>query len=200
MVASGLTFVVPLAELDTNVPGVIVMFAAPAVVQLRVLIAPSAMLAGLAVNAVMVGRFGGTTVTVAIAVADPVLFVAVSVYVVVAVGLRLTEPVAELDAKLPGVMVTLVAPCAVQLSVVLAPAVMAAGLAANEAMAGTGSCLMVGNGDVHPAIPMHAANSPRAQTTGPGILRKPELRFPMQMERAGSMRSLSVDRYLPRAG
>lgn len=165
----------PLPDEEVNVPGVIVRLAAPDVVQLNVLMAPSAMLAGLAVKELMVGRFGATTVTVAIAVTDPVLFVAVSVYVVVAVGLSATDPVAELEAKLPGVTVTLVAPEADQLSVVLAPAVMAAGLAVNEAMVGVGSCLMVGNGEVQPPNPLSAASSPSAQTTGPGILRKPRV-------------------------
>jgi hypothetical protein len=79
VVASGLTFVVPLAEADVNVPGVMVMVAAPVVVQLKVLIPPNAMLAGLAVNEPIAGRFGWVTVTVVVAVADPVLLVAVSV-------------------------------------------------------------------------------------------------------------------------
>jgi hypothetical protein len=79
VVVSGLTFVVPLAAFEVNVPGVIVIVAAPVVVQLNVLIAPSAMLAGLAVNEPIAGRFGCVTVTVAVAVADPVLLVAVSV-------------------------------------------------------------------------------------------------------------------------
>jgi len=198
-VASGLTFVVPLAEVDANVPGVIVSVAAPDVVQLSVLIAPKAMPVGLAVKEVIVGRFGWVTVTLTSAVTDPVLFVAVSVYVVVAVGLSATEPVPEVEAKFPGAMVTLVAPCVFQLSVVLAPAVINAGLAVNEEMVGAGSCFVIGIGEVQPASPIHAAsNSPSAQTTGPGILRKPELSFPMRIERAGSMRSLSVHRDLQR--
>jgi hypothetical protein len=55
---------------------------------------------------------------------------------VVAVGLSVIEPVAEDDEKSPGVTVTLVAPEVVQFNVVLVPAVMLAGLAENDAMAG----------------------------------------------------------------
>jgi hypothetical protein len=79
VVASGLTFVVPLAEVEANVPGVMVSVAAPDVAQLSVLIPPKEMPVGLAVNELIVGRFGCVTVTVTVAVADPVLFVAVSV-------------------------------------------------------------------------------------------------------------------------
>lgn len=108
----------------------------------------------------------------------------------VVVGLNGTEPLADVAAKLPGVIATLVAPEVAQLSVVPAPAVMAVGLALNDAIAGAGSCLTVGIGAVHPAIPAHAAsNSPIAQITGPGILRKRELTFLFQIERTGSMRA-----------
>jgi hypothetical protein len=196
VVASGLTFVVPLAEVDANVPGVIVSVAAPEVAQLSMLIAPKAMPVGLAVKEMIVGRFGAVTVTLTNAITDPVLFVAVSVYVVVAVGLSATEPVPEVEAKFPGAMVTLVAPCVFQLSVVLAPAVINAGLAVNEEIVGAGSCFVIGIGEVQPAIPKHAASiSPIAQTTGPGILRKPELTFPMRIERDGSMRAFPSATY-----
>jgi hypothetical protein len=159
------------------------MLADPVVVQLSVLTAPSAMVAGLAVKELIVGKLGSVTVTVADAVADPVLFVAVSVYVVVAVGLRATEPVAEVDAKLPGVMVTLVGPDVVQLSVVLAPAVIEAGLAVKDAMVGAGSCLTVGIGAVQPANPpQNASDNPSAQTTGPGILRKSKMKLSFRIE------------------
>lgn len=108
----------------------------------------------------------------------------------VVVGLSGTEPLADVDAKLPGVIATLVAPEVVQFSVVPAPAVMAAGLALNVAMAGAGSCLTVGIDAVQAAIPAHAAsNSPIAQITGPEILRKRELTFLFQIERTGSMRA-----------
>jgi hypothetical protein len=52
---------------------------APEVVQLSVLIPPSEMLVGLAVNELIVGSVGWVTVTTTVAVADPVVFVAVSV-------------------------------------------------------------------------------------------------------------------------
>ena len=61
---------------------------APDVAQLSVLIPPSVMLVGLAVNELIVGKLGWVTVTVTVAVAVPVVFVAVSVYVVVAAGLK----------------------------------------------------------------------------------------------------------------
>jgi hypothetical protein len=127
--------------------------------------------------------------------------------VVLAVGLSATDPVPEVEAKFPGAMVTLVAPVVLQLSVVLAPLVIDAGLAAKEAMVGVGSCLVVGIGAVHPANPHAASNSPNsqfslwrkgtnstvphprrafvfaagvgtAQTAGPGTLRQPQLSFP----------------------
>ncbi|HLY40632.1 MAG TPA: hypothetical protein VKR52_05430 [Terracidiphilus sp.] len=53
--AEGLSDVVPLAEVDVNVPGVIVMLVAPEVDQLSVLLAPALMLAGLAAKDVIVG-------------------------------------------------------------------------------------------------------------------------------------------------
>jgi hypothetical protein len=77
---------------------------------------------------------------------------------VVVVGLRDTEPLAEVAAKLPGVTAMLVAPDVVQLKVVLAPAVMAVGLAANDAIVGAGSCLTVGIGAVQPASPVKATS------------------------------------------
>jgi hypothetical protein len=144
VVACGLTLVFPLADVDENVPGVIVMLVAPVVAQLSVLAPPGAIVEGLAVNEVIdgaLGTFVPVTVTVAVAVAEPAAFVAVSVYVAVADGLKDVEPVAEVDAKFPGVMVTLVAPEVVQLSVVLAPETMLAGLAEKDAMVGAGVCV-----------------------------------------------------------
>lgn len=145
VVACGLTFVVPLADVDANVPGVIVMLVAPEVAQLSVLTPPGAIVEGLAVNELIDGTLVPVTVTVTIdvAVAEPAAFVAVSVYVVVAGGLKDVEPVAEVDAKFPGVMVRLVAPEVAQLSVVLVPAMMLAGLAEKDAMVGAEVCLTV---------------------------------------------------------
>lgn len=54
----------------------------------------------------------------------------------VAVGLTFVEPLAEFEVNVPGVMLRLDAPVVVQLSVLLAPAVMLAGLAVNELTTG----------------------------------------------------------------
>jgi len=56
--------------------------------------------------------------------------------VVVAVGLTLVEPLAEVDVKLPGAMEILVAPVVTQLSVLLEPEAMLAGLAVKLVMVG----------------------------------------------------------------
>jgi hypothetical protein len=56
--------------------------------------------------------------------------------VVVAVGLRLVEPVADVDVKVPGVMAILVAPVTIQLRVLLLPEVMLVGSAVKEAIVG----------------------------------------------------------------
>jgi len=73
----GLTANVPLGESDLNVPGVMAMMVAPVVAQVSLLLAPVSMLAGLAVNAVIVG--GLVTVTVTAAWPEPADVVAVSV-------------------------------------------------------------------------------------------------------------------------
>jgi len=56
--------------------------------------------------------------------------------VVVAVGLTLVDPPAEVDVKFPGVMARLAAPVAVQLSVLLEPEVMLVGFAVKELITG----------------------------------------------------------------
>jgi hypothetical protein len=58
--------------------------------------------------------------------------------VVVAVGLTLVDPLAEVDVNIPGVIEMLVAPEVAQLSTVLAPAEMLPGLAENDEIAGAG--------------------------------------------------------------
>lgn len=55
---------------------------------------------------------------------------------VVAVGLTLVEPLADVDVNVPGVMAILVAPVVVQLSVLLEPEVMFVGLAVKESIVG----------------------------------------------------------------
>jgi hypothetical protein len=56
--------------------------------------------------------------------------------VVVAVGLTLVEPLADVDVNVPGVMAMLEAPLVDQLSVLPEPEVILAGLAVKELMVG----------------------------------------------------------------
>ena len=69
----------PLADVDVNVPGVMAILLAPIVAQLSVLLNPDAILAGLAVNELIVGLAAAVTVTVSVDVLEPAAFVAVSV-------------------------------------------------------------------------------------------------------------------------
>ncbi len=55
---------------------------------------------------------------------------------VVADGLTLVDPLADVDVNDPGVMARLVAPVVAQLSVLLEPEVMLVGLAVNELITG----------------------------------------------------------------
>ena len=55
VVALGLTLVEPLADVEVNAPGVIVIVAASLVAQLRVLLAPGLIPVGLAVKELMAG-------------------------------------------------------------------------------------------------------------------------------------------------
>jgi len=137
---------------------------APEVVQLSVLIPPSVILVGLAVNELIAGSVGWVTVTTNVAVAEPVVFVAVRVYVVVAVGLRTTDPLADVDANVPGVMAMPVAPEVAQLKVVVEPLMIDAGLAEKELTVGTPTCLIVGSFCVQPAIPAKATKNTSART------------------------------------
>jgi len=165
VVVSGLTFTVPLAEVDARFPGAMLSVVAPDVAQLSVLIPPSVMLVGLAVNELIVGRLGWVTITVTVEVAVPVVFVAVSVYVVVDAGLRTTDPLADVDAKVPGVTATPVAPEVAQFNVVLVPAIIDAGLAEKLPIVGAATSLMVGNAFVQPASPANTGRRTSAQTT-----------------------------------
>jgi len=79
VVAVGFTLVEPLADADVNVPGVIAMLDAPLVDQFSVLLEPEVILAGLAVKELMVGLLAVLTVTVCVAVVEPLALVAVSV-------------------------------------------------------------------------------------------------------------------------
>ena len=55
---------------------------------------------------------------------------------VVAAGLTLVEPLANVEVNVPGVMAMLVAPLVAQLSVLLEPELMLVGLAVKELMLG----------------------------------------------------------------
>jgi len=141
VVAVGLTLVEPLADVDVNVPGVMAIFVAPVVDQLSVLLEPEFIVAGLLTNELIVG--GEFTVMVCVEVTEPAASVAFSVYVVVAVGLTLVEPLADVDVNVPGVMAILVAPLVDQLSVLLEPEFIVAGLPANELIVGGEFTVMV---------------------------------------------------------
>ncbi|MGA3011046.1 MAG: hypothetical protein ABSD72_12375 [Terracidiphilus sp.] len=56
---------------------------------------------------------------------------------VVVVGLTVVEPLADVDVKVPGVMAILVAPFVDQLSVLLEPEAILAGLGVKELIVGT---------------------------------------------------------------
>lgn len=137
VVAVGETLVEPFADVEVKAAGVMAMLVAPVVAQLSVELKPDVMLAGFDVNELITGLFAPAfTVTVAVAVVEPALSVAVSVYVVVAVGLTLVEPLADVDVNVPGVIAMLAAPVVDQLRVALAPVFMPVGFAKNERMVG----------------------------------------------------------------
>ncbi len=77
MVVVGLTVVEPLAAAEVKDPGVMATLVAPLVTQLKVLLEPEEMLAGVAVNEVMTGM--AVTVTVTVSETDPAALVAVKV-------------------------------------------------------------------------------------------------------------------------
>jgi hypothetical protein len=56
VVAVGFTLVEPLADVDVNVPGVMLMLVAPVTAQLSVLLAPELIFAGFAAKKVIVSR------------------------------------------------------------------------------------------------------------------------------------------------
>jgi hypothetical protein len=94
------------------------------------------MLVGLAVKELITGVLAAFTVTVTVAVVEPGLLAAVSVYVVVAAGLTLVEPLAKVEVNVPGVIAMLATPVVVQLRVLLAPELISVGFAAKELIAG----------------------------------------------------------------
>jgi hypothetical protein len=140
VVVVGLTVVDPDAAVELNVPGVMATLTVFVVAQLSVLLAPLAMLAGLALKLLILGKVAACcTVTVAVAVAELAAPVAVRVYVVVAVGLTVVDPDAAAEVNVPGAMETLVALVALQLSVLLEPLLMLVGFAVNELTAAGGA-------------------------------------------------------------
>jgi hypothetical protein len=91
----------------------------------------------------------GVTVTAAVAVVDPTLLVAVSVYVVVAAGDTLRVPLVATD-PMPWLMLTVVALVVVHVSVDAPPAVIEAGAALSVAE-GTGLTVTVAVAVTEPA-------------------------------------------------
>jgi hypothetical protein len=79
VVAVGLTLVVPVADVDVKVPGVMAILVAPVVAQLSVLLEPELILVGFAVKELMVGLLDVFTVTVSVDVVEPAVLVAVRV-------------------------------------------------------------------------------------------------------------------------
>ena len=83
VVAVGLTFVEPLADVEVNVPGAMARLVAPVVVQLSVLLEPEVIPVGLAVKELTVGLLAvevpPLTVTVSVDVVEPAASLAVSV-------------------------------------------------------------------------------------------------------------------------
>jgi hypothetical protein len=137
VVADGLTLVEPLPEVEVNVPGVMARLVAPVVAQLSMLLEPEVTLAGLAVKDLITGLSTAFTARVSLDVVEPAALLAVRVYVVVAVGFMLVEPLDDVDVNVPGVIAMLVAPAAAQLSVLLVPESMLVGSAAKDVIVGT---------------------------------------------------------------
>jgi hypothetical protein len=119
-----------------KLPGVMATLVAPLVDHFNVLVEPEEIVTGFAVKELIDGLLAAFTVTVTVDVAEPAAFIAVSVYVVVAVGLMLVVPLADVEVNVPGVMLILVAPLVAQVSVLLLPESIAGGLAENDAIDG----------------------------------------------------------------
>jgi hypothetical protein len=109
--------------------------------------------------------------------------------VVVAVGLTLVEPLADVDVNVPGVMAILVAPVVAQLSVLLEPEAMLVGLAVKEVIVGA-EPFPDEFPEPQPATPAQANRmSAVAQRYTPEECGSRELRLFLQNERGESMRS-----------
>jgi len=79
VVAAGLTFVEPLADVELNDPGAMAILVAPVVAQLSELLDPNVMVVGFAVKELIVGLPGALTVRVSEDVVEPAELAAVSV-------------------------------------------------------------------------------------------------------------------------
>jgi len=82
--------------------------------------------------------------------------------VVVAVGLTLVEPLAEVEVNVPGVMAILVAPAAAQLSVLLVPEFTLVGFAVKEVIAGAAP---FSEGEVDEVVEPQPASPAKANRT-----------------------------------
>ena len=111
---------------------------------------------------------------------------------VVAVGLTLVEPLADVDVNVPGVMAILVAAVVAQLSVLLAPEFMVVGSAVKEVIVGLEGFPGGEPDEViapQPASPTQAnRRRARAQRSSAEELTPRELRSLRQSELAESMR------------
>jgi hypothetical protein len=180
---------------DVKLPGVMAMLVAPVVAQLSVLLDPEGTLVGLALKELMLGVPAALMVTVAVDAAEPDELVAVSVYIVVAVGLTIVEPLADAELNPPGEIEIVVAPLAAQLNVLLAPELMLAGLAPKDVIVGADPfpCLAFVE-PVVPAQPAKPTQAPRASANAKPThpeevpLRESAFLFPKDLET--SMRSL----------
>jgi hypothetical protein len=79
VVAVGLTFIDPVSELEENPPGLIEMLVVLVVAQLSVLLEPSRILGGLALNELIIGFSGAVTITFSVFATVPALFLALRV-------------------------------------------------------------------------------------------------------------------------
>ncbi len=140
MLALGLTVTL----LPVTVPGLAPVLAlittevAPLTVHANVAVSPGPIEAGVAAKAPITGNGSGVvTVTAAERVALPPALVAVSTYVVVALGV--TTRLVPVTAPMPGAIVTRSAPVVAHVSVTGVPANTVAGAAAKEAIVGNGT-------------------------------------------------------------
>jgi hypothetical protein len=151
---------------------------APVMFQLSVLLPPEPILVGLALNELMVGVPAALIVTVAVDVTEPDALVAVSVYIVVAVGLTLVDPLADIEVNPPGEIEIVVAPLAVQLRVLLAPELMLAGLAPKEVIVGADPFPWFAF--VEPVVPAQPAKPAQATRASPKTRRSNPQKAPLR--------------------